>query len=223
MRLDKCLATMGIGARSYVKELIRSGAVSVNGKVCKAPETSVSEDDGILVNGKPLEHEDFEYYILYKPAGYLSACEDPRKPVVMELVPSKRTDLFPVGRLDFDTEGLLLITNDGELNHRLLSPKYKVPKKYYAELDADLPPDAKEKLSRPIVFQDFTSEPAVLEVIDLRHAYLTVTEGKYHEVKRLFHAIGCDVVYLRRETFGKLSLSGLKRGEIRKITKDEIE
>ena len=220
MRLDKCLATMGIGARSYVKELIRSGAVSVNGKVCKAPETPVSEDDEILVNGKPLEHEDFEYYILYKPAGYLSAREDPRKPVVMELVPSKRTDLFPVGRLDFDTEGLLLITNDGELNHRLLSPKYKVPKKYYAELDADLPPDAKEKLSRPIVFQDFTSEPAVLEVIDLRHAYLTVTEGKYHEVKRLFHAIGCDVVYLRRETFGKLSLSGLKRGEIRK---DEIE
>ena len=222
MRLDKCLATMGIGARSYVKELIRSGAVSVNGNICKAPETSVSEDDEILVNGKPLEHEDFEYYILYKPAGYLSACEDPRKPVVMELVPSKRTDLFPVGRLDFDTEGLLLITNDGELNHRLLSPKYKVPKKYYAELDANLPPDAKEKLSRPIVFQDFTSEPAVLEVIDPRHAYLTVTEGKYHEVKRLFHAIGCDVVYLRRETFGKLSLSGLKRGEIRKITKDEI-
>ena len=223
MRLDKCLSTMGVGARSYVKDLIRNGEVSLNGQICRVPETKVSEEDEILVAGQPVLHESFEYYILYKPAGYLSACEDPRKPVVMELVPSKRTDLFPVGRLDFDTEGLLLITNDGELNHRLLSPKYKVPKKYYAELDADLPDDAEEQLAKPIVFRDFTSEPAVLERIDSRRAYLTVTEGKYHEVKRLFHAIGCDVTYLRRETFGKLSLKGLEKGEIRKISRDEIE
>ena len=223
MRLDKCPSTLGVGSRKYVKELIASGIVSVNGMVVRSADASVTEDDEILLNGSPVAHEDFEYYVLYKPAGYLSACSDVRRPVVMELVPSKRKDLFPVGRLDFDTEGLLLITNDGELNHRLLSPKYEVHKKYYAELDKDLPEDAKEKLSQPVAFKDFISRPAVLEIIDARRAYLTVTEGKYHEVKRLFQSIGCEVTYLRRETFGRLTLNGLKRGECRKISIEMIE
>jgi len=223
MRLDKYLADLGVGSRQIVKEYIRSGKVSLNGEIVKKPEFSVPEDAEVLVNGEPLQGSSLEYWLLYKPAGYVTARTDNKYPCVMDLVPSKRKDLSPVGRLDVDTEGVLLITNDGALNHQLVGPKNETFKTYYAELDVDLPSDATEKLAQPIEFKDFISKPAQLEVVNSRTGLLTVSEGKYHEVKRLFHAIGCEVVYLRRERFGSLTLEGMQKGDIRLLTNEEIE
>ncbi len=205
-----------------MKKEILKGHVLLNGEVVTRPETEVSESDRIEFSGAQYRFQSFVYYLLYKPAGFLTARSDREKRVVMELLPDSRTDIVPVGRLDLDTEGVLLLTNDGELGHKLLSPKNHVEKKYYAELDADLPENAGAVLSEPIDFSDFTSMPAKYQKISDRSAYLTVHEGKHHEVKRLFHHIGCDVTYLRREAFGNLTLENMKPGECRALTEDEI-
>lgn len=223
MRLDKYLSDAGVGSRADVKDMIRKGRIRVNGAAVKKPETVVMTGDTVEADGQPVTREDFEYYLLYKPKGYLTAVSDSRKPVVMDLVPSKRKDLSPAGRLDEDTEGALLITNDGALIHYLISPKSGVVKRYYAELASKLPEDAAERLAKPVEFKEFTSSPAVLEKLTETSACLSVTEGKYHEVKRLFHHIGCDVTYLRRESFGGLTLDGLRPGELRPLTASEIE
>ena len=222
MRLDKCLSEMGAGSRAFVKELIRKGRVSVNGSVCKEPERAVNESDVFTVDGEPLKYSAFEYYMLYKPAGYLTARADDNRPVVMELLPLKRKDLSPVGRLDADTEGLLLITNDGALNHKLTAPKSGIPKKYFARFDGIFPEDAEEILSKPVAFQDFVSSPAELQRISENEAFLTVTEGKFHEVKRLFHHIGCEVTYLKRVEFAGLTLGDLEKGAFRALSEDEV-
>lgn len=222
MRLDKYLTDLGKGTRSAVKELIKKGRVKVEGVAKAKPETPVDENSIITLDGERLVYSTYEYYILNKPSGYVTARTDDKKKVVMELIPSTRTDLSPVGRLDEDTEGVLLITNDGELNHRLVSPRHHVKKRYFAELDADLPDNAGEILSQPIEFNDFTSHPAEYEKIDARHAYLTITEGKFHQVKRMFHHIGCEVIYLRREAFGPLTADGLTVGDVRALTEEEI-
>ncbi len=222
MRLDKYLTDLGKGTRSAVKELIKKGRVKVEGVAKAKPETPVDENSIITLDGERLVYSTYEYYILNKPSGYVTARTDDKKKVVMELIPSTRTDLSPVGRLDEDTEGVLLITNDGELNHRLVSPRHHVKKRYFAELDADLPDNAGEILSQPIEFSDFTSHPAEYEKIDARHAYLTITEGKFHQVKRMFHHIGCEVIYLRREAFGPLTADGLAVGDVRALTEEEI-
>lgn len=223
MRLDRFLAERSAGSRKQVKELIAKGRVTVNGEVVCRPEYQVAEADLVAADGETISAEAYEYWLLYKPAGYLSAAADKTKPVVTELVPSARKDLAPVGRLDLDTEGLLLVTNDGALSHRLLSPKYHVEKCYYAELDADLPPDAAARFSESMVFSDFTAKPAVsFEQVSDRKALLAITEGKYHQVKRMFGKLGCEVVYLRRERFGPLSLVGMKKGEARQLTEAEI-
>ena len=141
----------------------------------------------------------------------------------MELVPCIRKDVGIVGRLDKDTEGLLLLTNDGELNHRLLSSKNHVLKKYYVQVDTDIPDNAEDVFSKPIVFEEFTSLPAQFEYIDNRSAYLTICEGKYHQVKRMFEKIGCTVTYLKRVQFGSLTLDGLESGQYRTLTEGEIK
>lgn len=223
IRLDKYLALSGRGTRSEVKELVRKGQISVNGTPVKTADLKIAETDTVTVNGETVRYEEYEYWILYKPAGFLTARTDREKRVVMELVPSFRKELAPVGRLDEDTEGVLLLTDDGALAHELLSPKKHVKKTYYAELDTALPLDAEERLSKPIAFKDFTSEPVdAFEKITDKSAYLTISEGKFHEVKRLFHAIGCDVTYLKRTAFGPLTLDGMKAGEARRLTDEEI-
>ncbi len=222
MRLDKYLTDLGKGSRSTVKELIKKGRVRVEGVAKAKPETPVDETSVILLDGEQLKYSTYEYYLLNKPAGYVTARTDDRKKVVMELIPSGRTDLSPVGRLDEDTEGVLLITNDGELNHRLVSPKHHVKKTYYAELDADLPENAGEILGQPIEFSDFTSLPAEYEKITARSAYLIITEGKFHQVKRMFHHVGCEVTYLRRDAFGPLTAGDLAVGEARELTEEEV-
>ena len=222
MRLDKALSDQGIGTRKEVRELIIRGRIRVNDETVRKADRQVSEADQVLFDGNPVDLSPYEYWILYKPAGYLTATEDRSKPTVMELIPSKRKDLAPVGRLDLDTEGLLLVTNDGDLSHRLLSPKYHVEKTYYAELRSDLPENAAELLSRPMSFSDFTAKPADgFEKLSARSARLTISEGKYHQVKRMFAKIGCEVLYLRRERFGPLNLQGLEPGEARKLTEEE--
>lgn len=222
MRLDKYLAHMGFGTRSEVKDIIKKGYVNIDGETIKKADYKVDANTIVYVDDEPVSYIEYEYYILNKPAGYISATEDRQYPTVMELVPSIRSDLAPVGRLDLDTEGLLLITNDGQLTHYLLSPKHHVPKKYYVEVDSSLPKDAKEQFSKPMKFEEFTSQPAQYENIDEHSAYLTIHEGKFHQVKRMFEKIGCTVTYLKRIEFGNLSLGDLQIGEYRPCTQEEL-
>ena len=185
MRLDQYVSKAGGHTRTEASRLIRDGGVAVGGVIVRDPKTQVSYGADIAIEGWPAVLLEYEYYLLHKPAGYLTARTDGTHPVVMDLVPSARADLAPVGRLDLDMEGVLLVTNDGALAHRLLSPKREVPKTYYAEVDRPFPADAAEQLGRPVVFKDFTSRPAVFERLSDTACRLTVTEGKFHEVKRL--------------------------------------
>lgn len=223
MRLDKFLADMQLGTRSEVKKLIQKGHVTIEGLVIKKADYKVNEDTIVYVDGMPVDYVSYEYYILNKPQGYICATEDANHPVIMELVPTIRKDLSPVGRLDKDTEGLIIITNDGELNHRLLSPKSHVDKTYYVEVDTVIPDNAKEIFSKPMEFEEFTSLPASYEKISDTSAYLTIHEGKYHQVKRMFEKIGCTVTFLKRIQFGPLTLDGLETGDYRELTQEELE
>ncbi len=223
MRLDKYLADMKIGTRSQVKEIVKKGRIKVNNEVIKNSDYKIKESDNVYIDGNKVEYLEYEYIILNKPKGYLSATEDKYDKTIMELIDSKRKGLSPVGRLDKDTEGLILITNDGKLNHDLLDPKKHVDKKYYVEVDTVLNKDAKEILSKPMDLGDFIAKPAIYEQIDDYHAYLTISEGKFHQVKRMFEKIGNKVIYLKRISFKNLNLNNLQLGEYRHLTKEELE
>lgn len=226
IRLDKYLADMGIGSRSQVKDIIKKGKININGIVVKDSNLKVDScKDEIYYEGNPIVYAEFEYYMLNKPAGVISASNDKKQKTVIDLIETKkRDDLFPVGRLDKDTEGLLLISNDGELSHNLLSPKKHVDKTYYVELDLPLSDEkAKEICEGVYIEKDVKSLPAKLERIDERKVYLTIHEGKFHQVKKMFHAVGCEVTYLKRMTFGALKLDeNLGLGEYRPLTIEEI-
>ena len=223
MRLDKFLSHMGYGTRNEVKTLIKNGWVTIDGQTIKKADHQVKEDQIVYVDGTPVSYIQYEYYLLNKPAGYLSAVEDSFYPTVMELIDSQRNDLYPVGRLDLDTEGLLLICNDGHLSHDLLSPKRHVTKKYYVEFAGALPENAVEIFDQPMEFEDFTSKPAKLEILEPQKAYLSISEGKFHQVKRMFAKVGCEVTYLKRVGFGPLKLGDLEAGNFRPLTQEEID
>ncbi len=223
MRLDKYLSHMGFGTRNDVKKIIKNGWVTINDETIKKADYNVKEEDIVCVDDEPINYVEFEYYMLNKPAGYVSATEDRLYPTVMELIQSQRHDLYPVGRLDIDTEGLLLISNDGTFTHNLLSPKKHVDKKYYVEFDGVLPKNAVELFSKPMQLEDFIASPSQLEIIDQNKAYLTIHEGKFHQVKRMFEHVGCTVTYLKRVQFSFLTLDKLEVGEFRALTKDEVE
>lgn len=228
MRLDKYLTTMGIGSRSQVKDYIKKGKVKINGEILKKPEYHVDEENDIIeFQGINLEYSKFYYYMLHKPAGYLSAVKDNHCQTVLDLLDVTPKDgLFPVGRLDKDTEGLLLITNDGALSHELLSPKKHVDKKYYVELDGALSESDIEAFQNGVdIGEKNLTKPAKLEILeDHQKAYITITEGKYHQVKRMFRSIGLTVTYLKRISMGNLVLDeSLEKGEYRPLTKAEIE
>lgn len=222
MRLDKYLSDMNIGTRSTVKELIKKGHIKVNEEVIKKSDYKVIIGDEVTLDGQPIKYLEYEYIILNKPAGYLSATEDKCQKTIMDIISSNRKDLVPVGRLDKDTEGLILITNDGKLNHDLLSPENHVDKKYYVEVDSKIREDAVELFLEPIDLGDFITKPSKLEIIDSTRAYLTISEGKFHQVKRMFKSIGCEVTYLKRVKFKNLTLEGLETGDYRHLTNDEI-
>lgn len=221
MRIDKYLADMSCGSRKEVKELLKLGRVKVNDVIIKKNDYKVNENDIVKLDDGIINYLEYEYYILNKPAGYISALEDNRYPVIIDLVNTRRKDVVPVGRLDLDTEGIILLTNDGQLNHRLLSAKYHVDKKYYVELESDIDESAIDTFARPLDLGDFITLPAKLEILDKRSAYLTISEGKYHQVKRMFEAIGNEVIYLRRDEFGPLKTGDLKLGEFRELTEEE--
>ena len=216
------MSRAGLGSRENVKNLIKNGRIRVEGENGLKPETKIAENARVFLDGAPVSYERFRYFILNKPAGFLTAKTDAKERTVGEYVDSAGPDLSPVGRLDKDTEGLLLFTNDGQLAHRLLSPKNGIPKTYYLRTEVPIPETAAAFLSEPVTFRDFTSKPAVLKLLSANEAEITVTEGKFHEVKRLMHAAGSDVVYLRRIAFGPLSLDELPVGASRPLTNDEI-
>lgn len=233
IRLDKYLTEMGEGTRSQIKEMARKGRIAVNGVTEKKSERKISpSSDTVAVDGRNVSYVEYEYYMLHKPQGVVSATEDrPHETVVDLITDRKRDDLFPVGRLDIDTEGLLLLTNDGDLTHRLLSPKKHVDKVYYAKIEGMLSEDAKDRMAEGLVLSDGTETlPADLEVVhrgdsgELSEIRLTIHEGKFHQVKRMFETLGCHVVYLKRLSMGTLVLDeALKPGEYRPLTHEELE
>ena len=237
MRLDKFLATVGLGSRKEVKGLIKKGQIKVNEKEIKSDKFQVNEwTDIVSYEGERLFHQKDFYYILNKPAGVISATQDNYEQTVLDLFDesSYREDLFPVGRLDKDTEGLLLITNDGALAHRLLSPKHHVDKCYFAKIRGIVDESDRDSFKKGVNIGTPENEewtmPGELEILktdersgmsDIR---LTIQEGKYHQVKRMFLARGKEVVYLKRERMGNLILDEkLCPGEHRKLTDEEIK
>ncbi len=224
-RLDKILANMGIGTRKEVKKLTRSGAVKVNGEVVKNSDIKIDENnDEITVFDSPVVYKKYVYLMLNKPDGYVSATYDNMYPTVIDLVPPEyeNYELFPVGRLDIDTEGLLLLTNDGQLAHKLLSPKNHIPKLYYAETRRPVTEDDVRLLEQPMDLGDFITMPASVQICQ-KGAYITINEGKFHQVKRMFEKTDNEVLYLKRLKMGDLCLDeALQTGQVRELTEDEM-
>ena len=228
MRLDKYLSDATPHSRKDVRSLVKKNAITVNGVTAKAVDMKVNEkSDSVCVNGVPVVYRKFVYLMLNKPQGYLCATDDDRDPVVTDLVPEdlKHFSVFPVGRLDKDTEGLLLLTNDGQFDHELMSPRKNLYKRYYAELDLPAVPEDIELFSSGMVFKDFTAKPARLEIDpdDPRKIHVEIAEGKYHQVKRMCERVGKNVLFLKRVAIGKLSLDpALPCGKIRELTPEEL-
>ena len=230
IRLDKYLADMGVGTRAEVKKYIRQGKVKVDGQVVKSPDAKIdAETQEVCYLDQPISYEVFEYYMLNKPAGVISATTDAKEKTVIDLISSKkRKDLFPVGRLDKDTEGLLLITNDGDLAHRLLSPKKHVDKVYYAKIKGVVTEDDVRAFAEGVSLgQGEIAKPAALEIIvsdEISEIKLTIQEGKFHQVKRMFLSVGKEVVYLKRLSMGTLVLDEhLPLGGYRPLKAEELE
>ena len=230
-RIDKILSNLGYGSRSELKKLCKNGLVKVNGKVINNPGVQVDvENDEILFDGEKVVYKEFIYLMLNKPDGYISATFDKRDPIVLDLI--DKQDLifepFPVGRLDKDTEGLLVLTNDGQLAHRVLSPKKHVPKTYYAKVEGVVTEEDVKAFAEGVTLDDgYETMPAELEILksdEISEIELTIHEGKFHQVKRMFESVGKKVVYLKRLSMGKLKLDeGLALGEYRELTEEEVK
>ncbi len=227
-RLDKLLAATGRWSRREVKGLVKAGRVLVDGVPAAAPEQKLDPDRSrVLVDGEEAVFREFTYVMLNKPAGVLSATEDARQETVLDLLPPelRRRGLFPVGRLDKDSEGLLLLTNDGDLAHRLLSPKYHVDKVYYIRTDAPLTEEDRAAFAGGVLLADGTEcLPAGLELLgDGREALVTLHEGKFHQIKRMIASRGAAVCRLKRLSMGTLVLDeGLRPGGFRLLTEEEV-
>ena len=232
MRIDKYLANMNVGSRKEVHKLIKAGLVSVNGKIVKTPKEKVKESDVVEVNGQEIAYQQYHYFLLNKPKGVLSATEDLHQKTVIDLleVKDQYKDLAPVGRLDKDTTGLLLITNDGQLNHELLAPNKHVDKVYQALIAGHVTADTVDTFASGMELKDGTIlKPAKLEILDVDESKdqskirITIKEGKYHQIKRMFGAVGMKLLDLDRLQMGSLQLDPqLKRGHYRELTEEEL-
>lgn len=232
IRLDKYLADMGVGTRSEVKQYLKKGLVTVDGAIEKRPERKIDTNlEQVYFKDTPVSYVEYEYYMFHKPAGCVSATNDNLHKTVMDYIgKTARKDLFPVGRLDIDTEGLLLITNDGALSHRLLSPAHHVEKTYYARVDGHVTEEAALLFRTGVDIGDETpTAPAKLAILGssaenhTSEIQLTITEGRYHQVKRMFEAVGKQVIYLKRLSMGSVFLDeALKPGEYRPLSAEEL-
>ncbi len=226
IRLDKYLADMGVGTRSAVKDFIRKKRIRVNDALVTNPAFKVDTGrDEVYFDDDKVNYAEYEYYIINKPAGVICATTDSHQPTVIDLIKSSRKDLFTVGRLDKDTEGLLIITNDGALTHNLLAPGKHVDKKYFLRVDGELRASHADLIAAGLkVSDDFTARPGKLEILSPNEAYLTICEGKFHQVKRMMEALGCTVTYLKRVQMGGLSLPAeLECGMYRALTESELD
>lgn len=233
IRLDKFLSEMGVGTRQEVKQYIRKGKVEVDGEIEKRPELKVDETKAnVTLDGERIGYASYVYYMLNKPSGVVSATEDKREKTVIDLIKGqKRKDLFPVGRLDKDTEGLLLITNDGDLAHQLLSPKKHVDKVYRARIEGQVTAEDAALFAKGLEIDDedgaWRAMPAKLNILSSgpeSEVEITIREGKFHQIKRMFEAVDKKVVYLKRLSMGSLRLDEtLALGEYRELTEDEVQ
>ena len=231
LRIDKILSNLGYGSRAELKVYCKKGMVKVNDKVISNPGTQVDTDvDKIEFNNEVVNYREFVYIMMNKPDGYLSATFDKRDPIVLDLIDSSYLafEPFPVGRLDKDTEGLLVLTNDGQLAHRVLSPKKHVPKTYYAKIEGRVTEEDIKAFEASVTLDDgYETMPAQLKIIESgeqSEIELTIHEGKFHQVKRMFESVGKKVVYLKRLSMGKLMLDeNLGLGEYRELTDEEVK
>ncbi|KQL37700.1 pseudouridine synthase [Bacillus sp. FJAT-25509] len=231
MRIDKILANMGYGSRKEVKSLLKQGVVKVGDNIVKSPKEHVDiEQQVVTVNGEVVEYKEFVYLMMNKPPGVISATEDSEHETVIGLLEYEDIifEPFPVGRLDKDTEGLLLITNDGHLAHQLLSPKKHVPKKYYATIDGVVTEADIKAFEKGVTLEDgYLTKPGYLTILESgeeSEIELVIMEGKFHQVKRMFEAVGKKVTYLKRLEMGPLKLDeDLELGEYRELTDEEID
>ena len=231
MRVDELLSNVGVASRAELKKYCKQGLISVNGKVINNPGVQVdSESDDIRFNGEKIVYREFVYIMLNKPDGYISATFDKYDPIVLDLIDQSYLvfEPFPVGRLDKDTEGLLVLTNDGQLAHRVLSPKKHVPKTYYAKIQGKVTEEDILAFEKGVILDDgYETMPSQLKILksdDMSEIELTIHEGKFHQVKRMFESVGKKVVYLKRLSMGKLKLDeSLKLGEYRELTEEEVK
>ncbi|HWO75731.1 MAG TPA: pseudouridine synthase [Bacillus sp. (in: firmicutes)] len=231
MRIDKILANLGYGSRKEVKKLLKDGAVQVNGSPVKDGKEQVNpNEDSISVHGEVIEYKEYIYLMMNKPPGVISATEDVKDQTVIDLLEWEDAVLkpFPVGRLDKDTEGLLLLTNDGQLAHQLLSPKKHVPKTYFAVIEGEVDEEDIHAFAEGVTLDDgYVTKPGILKVLKkgpTSDIELTITEGKFHQVKRMFLTRGKRVIYLKRISMGELKLDEtLELGEYRELTDEEVE
>ncbi|MGD8192582.1 pseudouridine synthase [Brevibacillus ginsengisoli] len=228
-RLDKVLASMGLGTRKEVKQLVKEKRIEVDGAIATDPGMHVvAEQQEISIDGEPLQYKRWVYVMLNKPPGFISATEDPRHKTVVDLLPYEwAIKVHPVGRLDIDTEGLLLLTNDGQLSHSLLSPKKKVDKEYFARIEGTVTEEHVQLFANGVVLDDgYETLPAKLEILSsgtTSEIRVTIMEGKFHQVKRMFAAYGLEVIYLKRLRMGSLHLDeSLELGEFRELTDEEL-
>lgn len=229
-RLDKILSNLGYGSRKDIKNLAKSGGIEVNGEVVKDSSIKIDPFASVIkIEGEIVEYREFIYLMMNKPQGVISSTDDFRDKTVIDLISNeyKAFNPFPVGRLDKDTEGLMVLTNDGQLSHRVLSPKKHVEKLYYAEVEGGVTDDDKRAFGEGVVLDDgYKTLPAKLEILysgEVSQIYLTIKEGKFHQVKRMFLSVGKKVIYLKRMAIGGLRLDeSLNIGEYRELTKEEI-
>ena len=226
MRLDKYIAACGNESRKNVKKLIKQGLVTVDGIVCTKAELQVNEKSIVCVSGKEIYYRQFVYLMMNKPSGYVSAVFDKKYPVVTDLVGEEYAhfNVFPAGRLDIDTEGLLILTNDGQLAHEVTSPKKNVYKRYFARVDKPMDENDIKAFKQGMEFKEFTAKPAMLEITENPcEVYIEIAEGKFHQVKRMCERTGKNVIYLKRVGIGSLKLdANLKSGEVRELSDEEL-
>ncbi len=226
LRLEKYLVECGVASRRKIKKAVMEGRVTVNGKVEYNDATDVEwGEDIVTFDGEIPQKKELKYYIMYKVAGYITAMEDANRKTVVELLPDyvDKRSVFPVGRLDRDTEGLLLFTSDGDLSHVMAHPNNKMEKTYYVELDRPINDEDINALENGVILDtDYHALPGKVEFLTEKSIHLTITEGRYHQVKKMIKAVNNKVLYLKRVRFGNLTLEGMELGDVREIKREDI-